>query len=87
MAELTEREKKILSFMFVMMNPQMQGVPFSVKDGLIRTMFLMAGRKFDEVEMSDLGEACKAEIKSLMQGGMKFIDKHKDSLKGLSDLG
>ncbi len=87
MAELNEREKKIISFMFVMMNPATVGVPFSVKDGLIRSMFLMAERKFDEVEMTDLGEACRAEIKALMQGGMKFIDKHKDSLKGLSDIG
>jgi len=87
MAELNERERKILSFMFVMMNPQLQGVPFAVKDGLIRSTFLMAGIKFDEVEMTDIGEACKAEVKAIMQGGLKFIDKHKDSLKGLSELG
>lgn len=70
-----------------MMNPQLSGVPFDVKNQVIQTMFMVSNIKFDESEMSDLGQAVNAEVTSMTQHGLGFMSKHKNALKGIGDLG
>ncbi len=87
MAELTERERKIIRYMNIMANPNLQKVPFEVKDGLIRTIFMVGRIKFDEDEMTDLARAINEELNNITKDGLGFLDKHKDSFKGVSDFG
>jgi hypothetical protein len=69
-----------------MANPQLQKVPFEIKDGLIKTLFVTAKIKFSEDEMTDLAAGINAEINSIVQDGLGFLNDHKDALKGVSDL-
>ncbi len=87
MVELTEREIKIIRYLHIMQNPQIANVPFELKNNLIQTTFLTANIKFNEEEMTDIGQAVNAEIRNITKDGLKFMDKHKGAFKGLSGLG
>jgi len=86
MAELTERERKIIRYIHVMQNPQLTGVPFEIKNALIQTIFMTGKIKFMETEMKDLGDAVNVELRSITKDGLGFLNKHKDSFKGLQGL-
>lgn len=86
LAELSERERKIVHAMNVMLNPQLQNVPFNIKTSALQSVLLAAGYTWDELEMTDLMQAISAETKAGMQNALGILGKYGSALKGLDKL-
>ena len=86
MAELTDREKKIVHAMNIMNNPQFSQAPFELKTNALKSVLLVCGYKWNEEEMTDIMWAIGAEIKAENQNALKMLDKYKDQFKGLDHL-
>lgn len=86
MAELTDREKKIIHMVNTMNNPTYKDAPFQLKTTVLQSVLLSAGYEWNESEMTDLMQAIGEEVKSAYQHGLKLLDKYKDNFKGLNKI-
>jgi hypothetical protein len=86
MAELTDREKKIVHSMNVMLNPALKDVPFDIKTKALQSVLLVAGYQWDENEMTDLMAAISAETKAGNQSALALLGKYGNMFKGLNKL-
>ena len=82
MAELTEREKKIVCIKFIMHNDgPFKKLPMSVRETMLASAVKLLGYDYDDKEMLDLGQAVVDLQHEINQSGAKFLDTNKDIIK------
>ena len=86
MAELTDREKKIIHAMNVMNNPTYGNAPFEIKTKALQAVLLVAGYDWNEEEMTDIMQAIGKEIEDAQKASLKMLDKYKNQFKGLGKI-
>ena len=86
MAELTEREKRIVHMMNVMLNPMLNNVPSDLKTNALKATLIAYGYQWNETEMADLMGAISSTTKEGMQHALKILGKYGDAFKGLDKL-
>lgn len=72
--------------MFYLMNPVTKAVPFETRLIALKMMLKIRKVKISEDELKDISQAINAEQKLAIQQGFGFLDKHKESLKGLDEV-
>ena len=82
MAELTDREKKIVLIKYIIhgVSP-FQEAPIEVRSQMLQVAMKFMGFDYDESEMLDLGEAILAVQQESNDRQMGFLQKHPDLLK------
>lgn len=89
MAELTEREKKIIFIKYIIhgVSPYSE-MPLETRVQMLQAALKFTGTKYNEAEMLDLGEAILAVQKSVNDSIMGFLSKNKSLVKeALSRMG
>jgi len=86
MAELTDREKKIVCINFIMHSPQFGQVPIDLREQMLMLAIKIRGMKYEKEEMLDLGEALVKERDMILQTQIGWLQKHKESVKGLAGV-
>ena len=86
MAELTDREKKIVCINFIMHSPQFGQVPLELREQMLMLAVKIRGMKYDKDEMLDLGDALVKERDMILQTQIGWLQKHKESVKGLAGV-
>jgi len=80
MAELSEREKKIVIIQNTIANPMMRDVPFDTSKAALVAMFNVMSFNWTDPEITDLVLAINEVHKETHQAAIKSLDKHKDKL-------
>ena len=80
MAELTDREKKIVIIQNTIANPLMRDVPFDTTKAALVSMFNIMNFNWTDTEVTDLVLAINEVHKETHQASMRVLDKHKDKL-------
>lgn len=82
MAELTEREKKIVLIKYIIhgVSP-FQEAPIEVREQMLMVAMKFMGMDYNKPEMLDLGDAILAVQKESNDRQMGFLQKHPDLLK------
>jgi len=80
MAELTDREKKIVIIQNTIANPLMRDVPFDTTKAALVSMFNIMNFNWTDTEVTDLVLAINEVHKETHQAAMRVLDKHKDKL-------
>lgn len=85
MAELTEREKKLVYIHMIMHSPvsEFANMPIEIRENMLAVVLKLRGMEYDQREMLDLGQAVIEERKLMMSSGIGFLDKNKDVMKHL----
>lgn len=88
MAELTQREKKIVLIKFIMHNDgPFSKLPMHIRETMLISSMKLLGMDYDKNEMLDIGEAVVNLQHQVNQAGAAFLDKNKplvdDALKHL----
>jgi hypothetical protein len=83
MVELTEREKTIVHTMNILMNPMTKSAPLDVRVIALKSMLGFSGINAEEDFLKDLTHSVEATMNESMGKGLKFLDKHKESMKGM----
>jgi|CXWL01.1.fsa_nt_gi hypothetical protein len=88
MAELTDREKKLVYIHMIMHSPSgpYENMPLEVRENMLAICMKLRGIEYDQREMLDLGQAVVEERKLMMQSGIGFLDKNKEVMKHLKDF-
>ena len=88
MAELTEREKKMVYIHMIMHSPSgpYAAMPLEVRENMLAVCLKLRGMEYDQREMLDLGQAVVEERKLMMSSGVGFLDKNKGVMKHLKDF-
>lgn len=81
MAELQDREIKIVHAMHVLLNPELREVPWEIKLRTIQAQLLVHGLEWNEDEMTDLVNAINQELKDTIASAMKNLGKYQHLLK------
>jgi len=84
--EFTDREKCLVHTMKFMMNPLTKAVPIETRAIALKTMLGIRGINISEDECKDMTHAVEQEQNEIVQNGFAFLDKHKESMKGMGDL-
>ena len=80
MAELTDREKKIVIIQNTIANPLMRDVPFDTTKAALVSMFNIMSFNWTDTEVTDLVLAINEVHKETHQAAMRELDKHKEKL-------
>ena len=85
MAELTEREKKLVYIHMIMHSPasEFANMPLETRENMLAVVMKLRGMEYDQREMLDLGQAVVEERKLMTGAGVKFLDNNKDMMKHL----
>ena len=88
MAELTDREKKLVYIHMIMHSPATPfgNMPLETRENMLSVCLKLRGIEYDQREMLDLGQAVVEERKLMMQSGIGFLDKNKGMLKHIKDF-
>lgn len=88
MAELTEREKKMVYIHMIMHSPSgpYENMPLETRENMLAVCLKMRGMEYDQREMLDLGQAIVVERSLMLQAGAGFLDKNKGIMKHLKDF-
>lgn len=86
MVELQDREIKIVHAMHVLLNPELQEVPWDIKLRTIQAQLLVHGLEWNEDEMTDIVNGINAELKATIASAMKNLGKYSHLLKNMRKL-
>ena len=83
MVELTEREQTIVHVMNFMMNPLTKSVPIDTRAVALKAMIGIRGINASVEFCQDISHAVAVEMEQAQGNGFKFLDDHKEMLKGM----
>ena len=86
MAELTEREKRIVHSMNIMNNSTLFDAPFEVRTNALKATLLSCGYTWNEDEMIDLMNAIGAESKHFESSTKRLLGKYGHLLDNVNKL-
>lgn len=81
MAELTERERKIVFIKFIMHGEKFSHFPVNTRENMLMAALNLRGLKYDKDEMLDLGQAILDEQEMFNKNALGFLEKNKDKVK------
>ena len=84
--ELTEREKKIIHIMHVLINQNLREVPQDVRENTLKSQLFCRDIKYDESDITDIVLAINQETKETLQNAYAKLHKFAPMLKGLNSL-
>ncbi len=83
MAELSERELKIIHIMHSLINYNLKDVPFEIRKNMILGTLKIRNIEYDEREITDLVQAVNAETKFVTQNALGLLGKYGHLLKDM----
>lgn len=86
MAEFTDRERKIIHGVSILMNPAFQGVPPVVRQNVYMMCLKMQEIEFTEEELKDLMFGIEDEQKLVFQNAMGMMSKMGNAFKGIEKV-
>lgn len=86
MAELSEREIKLVHCMLTVINRELQDVPLDIRIKTIMATLTVRGLKYDETEITDLVMAIDSETKLVTQSAFGLLGKYGKSIKAFGNI-
>lgn len=87
MAELTEREKKIVLIKFIMHGEKGFGaLSVDTREQVLQVAMALLKMKYDKAEMLDLAEAIRKTQETISEAGKGFMTNNKELIKDATEL-